>query len=175
MQDLEFKRLASDDGSWDALVAQWSALCDSYGESFAEFNSGTVSLLEVVCSEHPQPKKQGTFGLVGKDGTVHAVCFLNLAIQKGFDGPVLRVLNFLLSPFYDFEDLDIEDYTGVLAAFFVNVVKCSEAVLPSQHIKIHFRSQYDSHFFAGLGPHLSGVGPLATVESKGMWLSVTKR
>jgi hypothetical protein len=169
------RRLKDSDGSWAELIAQWKELCTRYGEDFDDFNVGTISILQEVCQAQPPNPNQGAYGLVGPDGVYHGVCFLNLTLQKGYDGMVLRVLNLLLSPYYDFEDLDIEDYSEVLSAYFVNLIVCSNGELKSQHIKLHYRSPFDRQFFAVIAPHLSGVGQLATVESKGMWLSITKK
>lgn len=174
MLDLKLKRLSRVDGTWDELLTQWKQLCEQYGENFGDFNSGTISMLGDVCGEVPPNPNQGTFGLIGEDSKFHGICLLNLTLQKGYDGLVLRVLNFSLSPYYDFEDLQLEEYSSVLAAYFVNLVVCSNTQLKSKHIKIHYRSPYDRHFFASVAPHLSGVGQLATVETRGMWLSVTK-
>lgn len=174
---LEFslQRLQYTDGTWAQLEAQWKQLCEKFGEDFAEYNVGTLRMLEDVCARQPQDINQGAYGLLDQTGRYHAVCFLNLTLQKGYDGLVLRVLNFLLSPHYDFEDLEIEDYSSVLAGYFVSLVECSNSVLQSRHLKIHYRSPYDRQFFAVIAPHLASVGRFAAVESRGMWLSITKK
>lgn len=171
---MELKRLAIADGSWPALTSAWADQCKQYHEDFTDYSSASVSMLGDVCGLDADPTS-GTYGLIDSSDVVHAICFLNLTHQKGFMGKVLRVLNLVLSPYYDFEDLDLEDYSKILSHFFAALVACSNDVLVSQHIKLHYRSPYDRHFFAVIAPHISGVGQLATVESKGMWLSITKK
>lgn len=112
--------------------------------------------------------------MVDSDGRYHAACYLNSTMLKGFSGYVLRVRHLLLSPYYDFEDLSLDDYADILARFFTALVECSEGELLSPHIKIHYKSPYDRTFFAAFGMQLRASGRFQTVESKGMWLHLTR-
>jgi hypothetical protein len=112
--------------------------------------------------------------LLMKKSRIHAACFLNNALLKGYTGKVLRVRHLILSPYYDFEDLEIEDYAGVLGSYLLALIECSEKELISKHLKIHYRSPYDRTFFATFAMAMRTTGRLPAIESKGMWLHLTK-
>lgn len=173
MQNFTLKRLEHSVSGFASLHEQWEGQCRKYGDSFNAIEAG-LPPQNPNTPDETLPGNQGTYGLVDSAGEYHGICFLNLTVQKPFDGKVLRALNFRLSPFYVYEDLEIEDYSKVLSGYFANLVLLSNTELASQHIKIQYSSPYDRQFFAVIAPYLSGVDDFVSVESKGMWLSITK-
>lgn len=172
---MELVRLNKGDGSWEKLEVSWRSECDGYNENFEHYAQASVGTLRDECDEGEVDQSSGVFALQDQQERLHAACFLNSTQLPGYAvGRVLRVRHLVLSPYYDFEALDLEDYAGVLGSYFVALVDCSENVLKSQHIKIHYRSPYDRTFFAGFGMTMRSTGRFSTVESKGMWLHLTK-
>jgi hypothetical protein len=171
---MELRRLNKRDGSWAKLETDWRAECDTYGEDFESYAEASLSTLRDECDDDTVDPSSGVFGLYDDEGRLHAACFLNSTFLPSYTGKVLRVRHFVLSPYYDFEPLDLEDYAIPFAAYFVALVECSERILVSQHIKIHYRSPYDRQFFAAFGMQMRSTGRFSTVESKGMWLYLSK-
>ncbi len=171
---MKLVRLNKCDGTWDKLEASWKSECDSFGEDFQSYAEASVGTLRDECDDGTIDQYTGVFALEDQEGRMHSACFLNSTNLPGYSGRVLRVRHFVLSPQYDFEDLDLEDYASVLAAYFIALVECSDTVLKSPHIKIHYRSPYDRTFFAAFGMTMRSTGRFSTVESKGMWLHLTK-
>lgn len=171
---MNLQRLNKNDGSWDKLEELWRGECENYEEDYESYAQASLGTLRHECDADAIDPSSGVFALVDETGKFHAACFLNSTLLKGYTGKVLRVRHLILSPYYDFEDLDIEDYASTLASFFVGLVDISDGELQSPHIKIHYRSPYDRNFFAAFGLTLRSTGRFRTVESKGMWLHLTK-
>ena len=167
-------RLNKADGTWRSFDESWEVECLEYEEDYASYAQASLGTLRVECDDGTPDVDTGVFALVDADGRFHAAAFMNRALLKGFDGKVLRVRHLILSPYYDFEGLELEDYGSILADFFIALVDCSEKTLKSQHIKIHYRSPYDRTFFASFGMAMRSQGHFGTVESKGMWLHLVK-
>lgn len=171
---MELKRLNKTNGSWALLEAQWREECNKYAEDFDTYAQASLGTLRDECDADAPDHDTGVFGLVDSGGRHHAACFLNRAAIPGWTGKVLRVRHFVLSPYYDFEALQIEDYSETLSHYFLALCDCSEGELSAQHIKIHYRSPYDRTFFATFGLNMRNSGRFSAVESRGMWLHLTK-
>ncbi|MEM1275211.1 MAG: hypothetical protein AAGH74_01670 [Pseudomonadota bacterium] len=171
---MKFLRLEDSDGSLAEMVDQWKSSCESYDEDFDQYTHGSFSILKEECIKLSGNKSSGVYALKDESGTFHAVCFLNCALIKGYAEPVLRVRHLLLSPYYDFEDLPIEVYSETLAACFAQIIEISNADLAAPHVKIHYRSPYDRSFFAAFAAAIRHTNMFASVESKGMWLYISK-
>ena len=171
---MRFMRLEKSTGSWDRFTQQWRSECSDYDEDFAHYATASLSALEYECDTGSPDDGSGVFGLLDENDRFHAACFLNSTFLKGWTGKVLRVRHLVLSPYYDFEDLELEHYATTLAHAFTAIVNVSNDELPSQHIKIHYRSPYDRTFFAAFALTMKSSNGLQSVESKGMWLHLTK-
>ncbi len=171
---MNLKRLQKNDGTWDRFRTQWQEQCGVYEEEFENYASASLGTLEDECGDGTENLDSGVFALADDSGTYHAACFLNSAHIKGFVGKVLRVRHLVLSPYYDFEDLALEQYATTLAHAFTSILKVSEKELDSKHIKIHYRSPYDRTFFAAFALTIKSSSGFESVESKGMWLHLTK-
>lgn len=171
---MKLVRLNKCDGTWDRLEASWKSECDNFGEDFQSYAEASVGTLRDECDDGAIDQHTGVFALQDQDGREHAACFLNSALLPGYVGRVLRVRHFVLSPYYDFEALAPEVYASVLGDYFIALVDCSETVLKSPHIKLHYRSPNDRPFFAAFGMTMRSTGRFSTVESRGMWLHLTK-
>lgn len=167
-------RLNKADGTWDALERQWSAECDMFNEDYVSYAMASVTTLREQCDDGEIDKDTGVFALQCDRSKIHAACFLNSTLLKGYDGKVLRVRHFVLSPYYDFAELDEDDYTEVLAHFWNALISCSDETIPCPHIKLHYRSPNDRQFFATLAMQLRIAGQRWKIDSKGMWLHLSK-
>lgn len=171
---MELLRLNKANETWSNLETKWREECQSFDEDFENYAEASLGTLRDECDEGSEDPDSGVFGLTDPEGRQHAVCFLNSTLLKGYQGKVLRVRHLVLSPFYDFEALNLEDYASVMASYFMALVNCSDSVLKCPHIKIHYRSPYDRTFFAAFGMTMRSTGRFSAVESKGMWLHLTK-
>lgn len=171
---MELIRMSHADGTWKSLEQQWERECETFGEDYRTYAMASVSTLRDECDEDAHGGDTGVFALQDCQKRKHAACFLNSTLLKGYEGKVLRVRHFVLSPHYDFEALTTEDYAEVLTHFFSALITCSECTLPSPHIKLHYRSPNDRQFFATLAMQLRITGQPWKVDSKGMWLHLTK-
>lgn len=171
---MKLERLNKADGSWDTFKKQWEQQCVTYDEEFENYASASLSTLEDECDDEAADSDSGVFALSDNHGVFHAACFLNSTFLKGWSGKVLRVRHLVLSPYYDFEDLELEKYAITLAHAFTAIIDVSNSELDSKHIKIHYRSPYDRTFFAAFALTMKSSKGFETVESKGMWLHLTK-
>ncbi|MCL1628029.1 hypothetical protein M3N55_04740 [Roseibaca sp. V10] len=167
-------RLNKSDGTWKSLEDQWAAECDGFGEDYESYAGASVSTLREECDDGEIDADTGVFSLQDETKKHHAACFLNSTLLKGYAGKVLRVRHLVLSPYYDFEELTEGDYAEVQAYFFNALLQCSEETLPSPHVKLHYRSPNDRQFFAALAMQLRFAGQSWKVDSKGMWLHLSK-
>lgn len=164
MSGWKLRELHANGAAWTDLEAQWRAQCDTYEEDFDDYYFASLGML----------RAHGAFGLVDGDGAFHAVLSLDRVEQKGYAGPVLRALYFFIAPRYDFGELEISDYTNILTQYLVNVIECSNNILISDHIKVHYRSRADAQFYEALAPHLNASSKFSAVMSRGMWLYIEK-
>lgn len=171
---MKLNRLNKADGSLERLEKAWEDECSPFGEDFEAYSQASLATLRNECDDGAIDPSTGVFGLEDEGGRIHAACFLNSTALKGYSRKVLRVRHFVLSPYYDFEDLSLDKYAEILADFFTALVNISDGELPSPHIKMHYRSPYDRSFFAAFGLHFRTSGRFTTVETKGMWLHLTK-
>lgn len=171
---MKLVRLSKTDGTWENLENLWKEECENYEEDYDSYAQASLGTLRYECENGEGDNATGVYTLTDDTGKLHAACFLNSTLLKGYTGKVLRVRHFILSPYYDFEDLELDDYANILASFFVSLVEISDGELKSPHIKIHYRSPYDRTFFAAFGLTMRSTGRFRTVETKGMWLHLTK-
>jgi hypothetical protein len=165
------KKLGKNDGSWNALVSEWTEECHQFDEDFSQFALASWPVL-TECIQSPCAD-EGVFALLDADRH-HAVCRANSAYIPGYDGKVLRIRHLLMSPYYDFGDASIDEYARTLSKFFVGAVGVSLSELPSPHIKLHLRSLADRQFFSHLEAPLSANEHFSDVKVRGSWLYVTK-
>lgn len=171
--NLELVRVNKRDGSWAALEDQWRQQCENHGEDYDTYAEASLGTLHDECDDGQIDPASGVFALRDTAGGFHCACFLNSTLLKGFNGKVLRVRHLILSPHYDFADLSIERYSDILSSYFSQLIAVSKTTLPSDHIKLHYRSPYDRTFFATFALNMRGTGVIKNVESVGMWLHIT--
>jgi len=165
--------LNCDDGSWDAFVADWTAQCEKYDEDFAEYATGTFSVVKDLVKV-PEPKA-GVFAI--HDGKLHnAVCQINTTPLPGYDGPVMRVRHLALCPELDYGDHSIDVYADALMLGFAGIMALSDRheKVAAKHVKLHLRSPADRQFFSALSSGLSELDEFSAVRLAGSWLYVSK-
>lgn len=171
---MHLTRLNRKNGTWDAFETQWKTDADSYDDGRVFFESPSIQTLKSECCNGEVDPSSGVFALTDNDNNVHAACFLNSTHLKGYDGKVLRVRHTIFSPYYDYEDLEMEDYAISLTNMFHGIVDASNTELQSDHIKIHYRSPHDRPFFTAFALNMQHAKMFKEVASKGMWLHITK-
>ncbi|WP_404289651.1 hypothetical protein ACD578_25635 [Microvirga sp. RSM25] len=168
----DYRKLSAQDGSWEALKAEWHGQCSSYGEDFDSYAQGTFSVLTPL-AENSEPDA-GVYAYL--DGGKHAAIFqANCTPLPGYTGPVLRVRFMTLAPQYDFGDFGVDQYSDVLAGVFATSMALSDIDMKSQHLKFHLQSPADRQFFAMLEGPLGRTGIFESVQIRGAWLYITKK
>lgn len=171
---MNLERLNRSDGSWDDFESQWQNQALQYDDEPEFFSAGSLVTLKTECCNGQQDKDSGVFALKDEHGEFHAACFLNCTPLKGYVGKVLRVRHTVFSPYYDYEDLELEEYAIALTQMFHGIVDASNETLPSKHIKLHYRSPHDRPLFAAFALNMKHAKVFKNVDSKGMWLHITK-
>lgn len=165
-------QLRASDGSWQALVGAWTAECLAFEEDFDQYASASIPVLQALAEA--EEASAGVFALVDESGRYHAVLQANSSFLPGYNGKVLRVRHLLASPAYDFGEFTVQEYSSILSKAFSRVVRLSEEVYPSPHIKMHLRSPSDIAFFEVVGDFLGNSGLFTSVRIRGAWLYLTK-
>lgn len=106
---MKLVRMNKSNGTWQRLESQWREQCTKYNEDFDVYAEASLGTLRDECDDGNPDGDTGVFSLLDQNGENHAVCFLNRAAIPGWAGVVLRVRHLVLSPYYDFEALEIED------------------------------------------------------------------
>lgn len=164
--------LNEQDGSWQALKADWRAQCEEFGEDFESYGLATFGVLDPLAVDgHP---KSGVYGFF-VEKRCQMVCEANRTMLPGYSGYVLRVRNMTFAPKYDFEDQPVETYGTALVGLFGGVVALSDTLGPTPHIKFHLRSPADRTFFQALCEPLLTLPLFDSIGVRGAWLYVTKR
>lgn len=166
----ELVRLVEANGSWQRFLDQWRDRCASFGEDFESYARDAMPVLAEL-AQNPK-ENAGVYSLLSDQGEYDAVCQANSTYLPGIIGKVLRVRHLLMSPYFDFGEYPIEDYSRVLARMFARTVDLAKNGLPSQHVKFHLRSPADRQFFEAMGEVLQ-AGGLSNVALKGAWLYLT--
>lgn len=168
---MEFKRISRENGLWGNLWAEWDKICTSFDENFQEFAPSSLTVLQPL-AENPQTESAGVFALIDQ-GSILAVCQLNVAFIKGYDNKVLRLRHLLLSPEYDFSDnVTVESYVQILSEMFAGTVHCANSELPAKHVKLHLQSPADRQFFKEIEQHLNVSATFSAVKMHGAWLYI---
>lgn len=167
------KRLSHVDGSWGELLAQWSRECNEYQEDLENYLPETMKLLGNLVEQTEGQRWDGVF-VLEEGGVFEGICFVNGAFIPGFAGRVLRVRHIILSPKYDFGEYDETHFAAKLGNLFERILKLSEAALPCEHLKFHFRSPADVALFRKFSSILSDSEHFLTVQMKGAWLMLTR-
>ncbi|KAA0570497.1 hypothetical protein [Azospirillum sp. Sh1] len=160
------------DGSWQALLSDWQRQCEEFSEDFNSFLGASLSVVSDL-AEGPGEKDAGVFALK-TDDKYSALCQLNSTYLPGYQGKVLRARMIVFSPEFEFGAYPTERYADELVNLLDGVIQISNDVLPSDHIKFHLRSPSDRAFFSTLGTALGAQKALKKVDSRGMWLYITK-
>ncbi|MCF3974008.1 hypothetical protein [Paracoccus salsus] len=167
----ELRELSAADGSWDAVEQSWSRECREHGEDLDEYAIGSLPVVKDLADTPHQRTR--ALGLFDTGGRCHAICQANVAVIPGYKEPVLRVRHLLLSPAYDFGDLDGGAYAMALTSVFAGVVKAAFTTLPAKHVHFHLRSPADVSFFGAVAKTLASLPTFETVQMRGAWLYLT--
>ncbi|WP_370319532.1 hypothetical protein [Oricola sp.] len=169
----EARRILRADGTWDVFEEDWRKQCESYGEDFADYASGTFSVLkEIIDEEH---EKAAVFAFLSEKSH-RSICQVNTKLIPGYDSPVMRVRFMTMCPDLDFGDNPIDDYIHALVHLFAGAMAISDEdpEFQARHVKVHLRSPNDRQFFSVLGAGLNEADEFESVRVAGSWLYITK-
>ena len=107
---MKLVRLNKSNETWQDFDAKWEAEFLTYEDDYSTYAQASLGTLRNECDDGMEDHDSGVFALVDDGGRFHAAAFLNNTLLTGFDGKVLRVRHLILSPYYDFEELQLEDY-----------------------------------------------------------------
>lgn len=172
--DQKLVRLLKDDGTWTEFEADWKRQCEQLGEDFDSYAGSTFSVISDLVEK--EQKKAGVFGL--KIGNSYsAMCQVNKAGLPKYDSPVLRTRYMTLSPEYDLTNKTISEYGDVLVALLAEVMGLAilDKELECRHVKFHLRSPADIPFFAAIGKGIKERDVFDAIETRGMWLYITRK
>lgn len=169
--DHHLEKLLVSTGTWGLFEADWRAQCGAFGEDFDQYAIGSLPVLREM-AEQSNPEV-AVVALRADDGSYAAVAQVNSTHLPGYEGKVLRVRHMLLSPTFDFGELSIEDYAGVLSRMFSRTVSLAFSDMPSQHVKFHLRSPADRQFFSNALTALKDFELFNSVAMRGAWLYLT--
>lgn len=174
IEDAKLVRLLAQDGSWKQFEDDWREQCISLGEDFDTYEGTTFSVVRDIVET--EEKKAGVFGL-NMAGRYAAMCQVNTTPIKKYDSPVLRTRFMTLSPEYDLTDKPIAEYGAVLVGLLTEVLALAylDPQLQAKHIKFHLRSPQDIPFFSAIGRSIKERDIFASVETRGMWLYISRK
>ena len=171
MKRFSFVPLSESDGSWSALMQDWTVQCGDFGESVENYASASIPVLQQLVNA-PE-NNAGVYGLVCDGGVHHAAVQLNRAMLPGTSGWTLRARHLILCPNYDFGSFSDDEYAAAVGSTVMQTIVIAREKLPSEHVKFHLRSPADRHFFSILSSELSGIDYFSNVRMAGAWLHLT--
>lgn len=168
----EFICLREEDGTWERFLIDWKSQCADLDEDFSIYENEPVGVVhDLVAGE----VRNDAAAYALHDGTRFcAMCQVNCTPLPGYIGNVLRVRMLYLSPYFDFGDFGLEDYSKIIIRIFSEIIKLSDTRMESKHIKFHLRSPADRQFFASFGNVLDTQRVFGSVSTRGSWLYITK-
>lgn len=154
-------------GLWDTLRTNWRDECEALDEEFESYSTASMQVLSDLATS---PSKHAGVFVMRDEGRLHAVFQANNAFLPKYDGRVLRIRHIIVSPEYDFGQLDEDAYRELLTGIFTSVVKLAKNGMLANHIKFHLRSPSDVYFFRSVWRELGQEQVFSSVEMRGAWL-----
>jgi hypothetical protein len=168
---MEISRLSLSDGTWTQFEADWRRQCDEVDDDFECYAPAPLSVIREFAEKGAD--KEWAIA-ISNDGRFTAAACAIKTMQKGYDGPVLRVREVTVCPLLDYGNLDENAYVDTLIGILNGAIKLSERGLMAKHIKLHLRSPADAVFFRAFGNTLDSKGVFAATEAHGAWLTISK-
>lgn len=168
---MEIVRLQTSDGSLAHFEKDWAEQCAAVGDEVETFGVATLAPIRGFA----EANSDNQWAIAIKDGGrfMAAACAIR-AMQKPFNGWVLRIREVTVCPLLDYGNLDENAYVDTLIAILNGALKLSESDLVAEHIKLHLRSPADAVFFRAFGNTLDSKGVFAATEAHGAWLTISK-
>jgi hypothetical protein len=168
---MEISRLLLSDGTWSEFEVDWRSQCNDVDDDFDFYAPAPLSVIREFAEK--ESDKEWAVAIMNDGRYTAAACAIK-ALQKGFDGPVLRVREVTVCPLLDYGNLDENAYVDTLIGILNGAIKLSESGLVAKHIKLHLRSPADAVFFRAFGNTLDSKGVFAATEAHGAWLTISK-
>ncbi|MEA1619189.1 hypothetical protein SOQ14_09690 [Erythrobacter sp. T5W1-R] len=168
---MEISRLLLGDGTWSQFESDWRVQCETVDDDFDCYAPAPLSVIRDFASR--ESDKDWAVAVSHGDRFMAAACAIR-TLQKGFDGPVLRIREVTVCPLLDYGNLDENAYVDTLIGILNGAINLSESGLEAQHIKLHLRSPADAVFFRAFGMTLDSKRVFAATEAHGAWLTISK-
>ncbi|ROT96638.1 hypothetical protein EB810_01405 [Altererythrobacter sp. FM1] len=155
----------------EEFSADWNSQCEKLDEDSESYGHATMPIIRDFAEK--QSDSEWAIAVKGEHGFMAAAVAIK-AMQKGFNGYVLRIREVTVCPLLDYGELDENTYIDTLVELLNGAIKLSESDLMASHIKLHLRSPADSAFFRTFGNTLDSKDVFAATETHGAWLVVSK-
>ena len=167
------ERVSDDQGTWEKLMRQWEAECDSFGENLDDYATASLPVVAQV-ARGTQVKNLGAYAFT-MDGSFKAVCQANATYLPGYTGKVLRIRHIVLAPEFDFSpDISVDDYITVLVGVFSGAISLTNKEMEADHLKFHLRSPAEREFGTHFTKAIHDQGIVKDASVKGSWIYLSK-
>jgi hypothetical protein len=162
-------RLTKADGTWGQVYSDWGQQCVEFGESIDDYATPTIDHALKIAGESQNDPKYGIYAFE-ENGQNHAILHLNQARLPSTSGTTLRAVWILLSPRYDFAEIDPLDLANIAAGIITGVVELARSPdVVCQHMKVHIGNAFDRRVFT-TATHILARAGVGVLQVRGNWL-----
>lgn len=163
---------SADNNVWNHVKSCWREQCDEHEEEFDLYARASMSVLDELALS---PSKSAKVYVLSKESNGKeeplVIFQANSTFLPGFDGKVLRIRHMILSPKYDYGDIEAAGYKAILVETFAQATALGKGELASRHVKFHFKTPSDLYFFREMRPSLEKESEFKDVKAYGAWIS----
>lgn len=170
--DYKLESCSADNNVWNHVKSCWRNQCEDLDEDFDFYAQSSMSVLDSLALSPSKNAKVFVLYREANEKKEPLVIFqANSTHLPGFDGRVLRVRHMVMSPNYDYGDVNKEEYKEILVETFARATALAVSELESKHVKFHFRTPSDLYFFREMRPSLEQEEEIKDVKAYGAWIS----
>lgn len=175
--DYMLESCSAENNVWNHVKSCWREQCDNYGEEFDFYAKASMSVLDELALT---PSKSAKVYVLYRDSGSQdsepnreplAIFQANVTPLPGFEGKVLRIRHIVMSPEYDYGNIETEEYKEILSETFSHATALGTGELEAKHVKFHFRTPSDLYFFREMRPSLEREDKIKDVKAYGAWIS----
>lgn len=172
LMDYKLESCSADNNVWNHVKSCWRNQCEDLDEDFDFYAQFSMSVLDDLALSPSKNAKVFVLYRESNEKKEPLVIFqANSTHLPGFDGRVLRIRHMVMSPNYDYGDVNKEEYKEILAETFAQATALAGSELESKHVKFHFRTPSDLYFFREMRPSLEEEEEIKDVKAYGAWIS----
>ncbi|WP_339077708.1 hypothetical protein QQM41_03455 [Acetobacter sp. AC2005] len=163
---------SADNNVWNHVKSCWRGQCEDFGEEFETYAQASMSVLDSLAYTPSKNAKVYVLYKTEAEQKEPLVAFqANVAFLPGFDGKVLRIRHIVMSPKYDYGEMEETGYTNILVETFSRATALGYGELEAKHVKFHFKTPADLYFFRAMCPSLDEEKEFRDVKAYGAWIS----